>query len=186
MKCSSKRPLLVALAANALDPDKERALRIHLRTCAACRGYLAQISTVTENLRAIEIRSDIQASETFHRKLASRLRTEHSEPFWISAWSDFRALVLTNPRTAWFTLLVGLLGLLLFRPGVRPIKDISVIATSPAPDPRLEVAPSVSNYQVVANRSFEILDELLTAQGTQTSPAPPTYTASTLSLAKDL
>jgi len=189
MNCSSKRRLIVALVANTLDSDKKQALQVHLRTCARCRGYLEQISTVTNNLRAVEIRSDIQASESFHRKLAARLRTEHSEPFWISAWSQFRVLLMSHPRTALATgmVLVGALGLLLFRPTVPPVNDVSAIAVYQAPNPRPEVAPSISNYQVVANRSFEMLDELLTAQGTKTSPSsPPIYTASTLSLKKDL
>jgi len=188
MNCSNQRKRIIALAANALDPDKKRSLQVHLRTCAKCREYLEEISTITENLRAVEIRSDLQASESFHHKLAARLRTQNSEPFWISALSDFRALLMSNPRTALATgmLLVGALGLLLFRPAVPPINDVSPIAAYQARYAPLEVAPSISNYQVVANHSFELLDELLTIQGTKTSPSPPIYTASTLSLAKDL
>jgi hypothetical protein len=49
-----------------------------------------------------------------------------------------------------------------------------------------EIEPSISNYQVVANRSFEKLDQLLTTQGTKTAPSLPIYTASTLSISKDL
>ena len=188
MNCSNKRHRIIALAANTLDPDQKRALQVHLRTCAECRRFLEEISAITENLRAVEIRSDLQASESFHRKLAARLRTEHTEPFWISAWSDFRALLMSNPRTALASgmALVGALGILLFRPTVPQANDLSPIAIYQVRKLQPEVAPSVSNYQVVANHSFELLDELLTAQGTKTSPSPPIYTASTLSLAKDL
>src|SRR6266404_2879062 len=100
MNCSTKRKLIVALAANALDPEKKSAIQVHLKTCAECRAYMEEVSTVTENLRAVEIRSDLMPSESFHRQLAARLRSERSEPFWMSALSDFRALVKSNPRSA--------------------------------------------------------------------------------------
>ena len=188
MNCSSKRPLIVALAANTIEPDQKRAVEFHLRTCAECRAYLEEISIVTEHLRAVKIRSDVQASESFHRKLAARLRAERSEPFWISASSYFRALLMFNPGASIATgiILVGALGLFLFRPTSTSESDTSRIAVYEERDLRQEIAPSISNYQMVANRSFEMLDELLTVQGNKTAPATQIYTASTLSLAKDL
>jgi hypothetical protein len=40
--------------------------------------------------------------------------------------------------------------------------------------------PTISNYQMVANRSLEKLDELLTRQGNRNPSPSPIYTASTL------
>jgi len=188
MNCCSKRQWIVALATNALDPYKTRALQAHLQTCASCREYLKQVSTVSENLRGVTIRSDIHASETFHRKLAARLRTERSEALWRSALADLRAMLTSYPRAGLATgvVLVSAIGLCLFRPSAPPVKDVSTKMVFLPSASRPEVAPSVSNYQVVANRSFEMLEELLTAQGSKTSPSPPVYTASTVSLGRSL
>jgi hypothetical protein len=46
-----------------------------------------------------------------------------------------------------------------------------------------ELAPTIANYQMVANQSLEKLSELLTRQGNKSLPPAPLYTASSLELA---
>jgi hypothetical protein len=47
------------------------------------------------------------------------------------------------------------------------------------------LAPTLANYQRTANQSLEKLDALLTRQSERALPAPPSYTASTLSLVNE-
>jgi hypothetical protein len=47
------------------------------------------------------------------------------------------------------------------------------------------LAPTLANYQKVANQSLDKLDALLTRQGNRALPSMPIYTASTLALAQE-
>jgi hypothetical protein len=65
------------------------------------------------------------------------------------------------------------------RPGAHlPATTGAQAVLTPAANQNLE--PTLSNYQMVANRSLEELDELLTRQGNRNPPPIPLYTASTL------
>jgi Putative zinc-finger len=72
------------LALGELNARTAAALRAHIETCDGCRRYLAEISTVTERLAAAEMTPDIQASESFHRRLVTRLKTPESHA-WVGA-----------------------------------------------------------------------------------------------------
>ena len=89
---------------------------------------------------------------------------------------------LTLPATV--VLVLALFALVTLRqhpavslPGTHEIQVVS--ASSPESDP----APTIANYQMVANQSLDKLDELLTRQGNKRLPPAPIYTASTLKLA---
>ena len=71
--CAQNQKLIVWLTLNTLDARQTRQLRTHLETCEGCRRYLAEISNVTERLAEQE-NLDIQASESFHRRVAGKLR----------------------------------------------------------------------------------------------------------------
>jgi len=105
--CVQNRKLIVWLSLKSLDAGQERQLRSHLETCEGCRRYLAEISNVTEMLAATEPASDIQASESFHRKVAGRLRAAKpdslAEILAATPERDFRqilALGTTGPAAA--------------------------------------------------------------------------------------
>jgi hypothetical protein len=69
----------------------------------------------------------------------------------------------------------------LFVPSKHPGPPVSaplpaqVVSTD---NPGGELAPSLANYQIVANRSLDELDELLTRQAHHPQPRAPIYTAS--------
>jgi hypothetical protein len=46
-----------------------------------------------------------------------------------------------------------------------------------------DLAPTIANYQAVANESLEAFDQLLTRQSTKPVPAPSPFTAAELALA---
>ena len=91
--CAQNRKLIAWLASNALDARQTRQLQAHLETCEGCRRYLAEISNVTERLAAAETNPDVQASESFHRKVAGKLRTAKPDSIGEILAAYFRAPV---------------------------------------------------------------------------------------------
>jgi hypothetical protein len=182
--CSNHRERIAWLALGALEARQERELRAHLTSCAGCRHYLQEIAHVTDKLGAVELRSDIQTSESFHQNVANALRTKKSGPAWETVLAPFRAAGwlnwrITLPAVGTAIGLITVLSLFLERPLVP-----SPVPTSAPPkfvqNKQGDPAPTFSTYRIIANQSLDRLDELLTRQGNKNAPAAPIYTASTL------
>src|ERR1039458_8624819 len=95
--CAQNRKHIAWLTLNALDARQKRQLRAHLETCEGCRRYLAEISNVTERLAQTETNPDIQASESFHQKLAGRLRAAKPDSLGEILAVYFRGTLLKFP-----------------------------------------------------------------------------------------
>jgi anti-sigma factor RsiW len=182
--CAQNEKLIAGLALNALDARQALALREHLATCEVCRRYLADISNVTGRLAEAEAIPGIQASESFHQRLAGRLRATKPD-------SLTEVLAAYFARLNWHVVLPAITALVVI--GVIIATWRQPPATSPAPQPAVQtasasdadddLAPTLANYQRVANQSLAKLDALLTQQGNRALPPMPIYTASTLTLA---
>ena len=181
--CSTHRKRIAWLAVDALDVQEARNLRAHLETCEGCRRYLEEISHVTERLIATETEPGVQASESFHQRLVGRLRSAESGSFSETVVPRLRALSLN-----WRVVLpvigataVVIAALTVFQPRSGVLLPAPTGAQEKvAPNVKNDPDPTLSNYQVVAKRSLEELDELLTRQGNRNPPQTPLYTASTL------
>jgi hypothetical protein len=93
-----------------------------------------------------------------------------------------RAVLLNRrvvlPLVGATAMVIAVIALFERRPGVRlPATTGNQAALTPSAKKDLE--PTISNYQMVANRSLEELDELLTRQGNRNPTPTPLYTAST-------
>ena len=185
--CHKYRKLIAWLALDELDVGQARNLRTHFETCAGCRAYMEEISSVTNNLTAAEPRTDVQASESFHHRLIGKLRA--AEPVSIRenalmwAWETFSNWRVAVPVIAAFVVLIGVF--IVQKP--RPVVSVSLSAQSSLPtalttDLQTDPAPTIANYTIVANQSLEKLDELLTRQANQNPLPTRIYTASTLTL----
>ena len=183
--CAQNRKLIVWLALNALDAQQTRQLRAHLETCEGCRRYLAEISNVTERLVAAETNPDVQASESFHRKVAGKLRTAKPDSI-----GEILAAYLRSIRLNWRVALPAIAALVVIGVTVAIWRQPPVVSSSPragtqtasVSDADNDLAPTIANYQRVANQSLDKLDALLTRQGNRALPSMPIYTASTLAL----
>lgn len=187
--CAQNRKLITWLALNALEAQPARQLRAHLETCEGCRRYLAEISNVTDRLVAIEPNPDVQATDSFHRKVVGRLRTAKPDSAAEIVAAYFRGTLL-NWRVALPAIaalvLAGLTFTFVRRQPVVPSPPPQVaIQTAPAADANNDLAPTIANYQRVANQSLDKLDALLTRQGNRALPSMPIYTASAFTLAKE-
>lgn len=184
--CAKNRKRIAWLAIGALEAQASRELQAHLETCEGCRQYLNEISNVTETLAATELAPDIQASESFHRRVARKLRAEQSRPAW-----EFLAAFLRHLPLNWRVALTALGAILLVavalsvfvrRPGVSAQAPAPAQAALP-PNRNSTLPPTLANYQFVANHSLEELDDLLTRQANRHLAPAPLYTASILAIA---
>ena len=184
--CAKNRKLIAWLAVNALDARQAAQLREHLEICEGCRCYLAEISNVTERLAAEKATPDVQASESFHRKVAGRLRSAKPDSLGetLAAY-----LALLN----WRVVLPAFVALVVIGVNVAIWRQPPKISKPPRTGTQIasvanaesDLAPTLANYQRVANQSLDKLDALLTKQGNRPLPSMPIYTASTLGLAQE-
>jgi hypothetical protein len=185
--CSNKRKLIALLGMRELDVQEARELRTHLQTCEGCRQYMEEISGVTETLAAAETTSDLQTTESFHRKVLAGLQADESVSVWETAGIFFRGSLL-NWRVALPVIAVSIMlivGLAVQRH--QSSGSVSLHTQPPAqivsaPDANADLLPTIANYQMVANQSLQKLDELLDQQAKRTLPSTPVYTASMLAL----
>jgi hypothetical protein len=179
--CAENQKLIAWLALDALDARTAVAIRDHLAHCEGCRGYFEEISGVAANLAAPPA-PDVQTSENFHRRVVGGLRTAKPDSLLEILTADFHRARL-NWRTA-LTVAAALVVISLTL--IVPRRSPEVAPPPPAPLPSASVsdadndlAPTIANYQRVADQSLDQLDALLTRQGNQTLQAMPVYTAST-------
>ncbi|HWX22056.1 MAG TPA: zf-HC2 domain-containing protein [Candidatus Binatia bacterium] len=173
------------LALGTLEARPAEQLRAHLDTCAACRTYFEELSNITASLSVPEPETNVQVSPAFHRRLAASLRAEKPRSPWAAMAESFQRLALNwrvvLPAAGAVTAAVIVLAVLRPPPTVVPPARTPVQVAS-VPRFKSDLPPTIANYESVANRSLDQLDELLTKQGTR-NPAPaPVYTASALAL----
>ena len=185
--CSNNRKLIAWLALNALDAQRGQALRDHLQTCPGCRRYLEEVSEVTQKLAAAEAGSDIRSSESFHQKVVCALRAEGTgAETWVAqlraTLSNWRVALPLIGATA---IVIAAFSIVARHPGV-PLSTPARALVVLTPNTKIDLAPTISNYQMVANRSLEELDELLTRQGNRNSSPAQILTPSALARATAL
>ena len=184
--CSKNRKFIAWLAVGALEARQAQDLRAHLECCAGCRRYLEEISCVTERLAAAEVGPDLQASESFHRRVVGALRAETSESIRDTLAARLRGTLLAwrvaVPVIGAAAVVIALWMDWVWRPGLAPHPQPKVQIVR-LPDATRDLPPTVANYQRVANRSLEELDELLTRQGNRNLSSARLYTASDLARA---
>jgi len=185
--CSRNRKPLAWLALGELDARRAAALRAHMETCEGCRRYMEEISGVNDKLAAAKMIPDVQTSEAFHRRVVARLRSERPSAAWQVLAGRFVAGCL-NWRTALpvvggAALVIAMLSVLTRQPAAVPPASIGAQAVLP-PDIESDLPPTIANYQRIATRSLDELDELLTKQGKRNPSPIPIYTASLVASAR--
>lgn len=174
--CSKNRKQLALLAVDALNATEQRELRAHLKTCEGCRSYLHEISNVTQKLSAVETRSHLQTSPEFHQRVTRSLRAQETPSTWVLLGQVRRALSNWRIALPLAAATAGVVALLLF--ARQPTTPVRNIAQANPPTVKTDLDPTISNYQMVANRSLEKLDELLNRQANHNHSHTPIYTAS--------
>ena len=182
--CRKNRKPITWLALDALDAEATQALRAHIQTCAGCHGYFEEISRVTTTLRMAQPAPDVKASSSFHRNVLHALKSEGNKPAWSKLMAALR-LTSLNWRVALSVLgaaaVVLVVASVLFHRPAGPAPDPRVAQIPAATSSATDLAPTLSNYQTLANQSLDKLDEVLTRQANQ-RPAPASiYTASAFS-----
>jgi len=179
--CRRNRKLIAWLTLDMLENAQERKLRAHLETCAGCRRYFEEISSIAQGIRASETRAEIQMEESFHRRVLGALRAEESE----ANWPALPVRWLLNWRVALSAFCgIAFIALALSDFFSQPRHYSSTSSTAqlvpPAQYRKIDLPPTLSSYELVANQSLEKLDELLTRQASRNPPPAPNYRASSL------
>jgi hypothetical protein len=192
--CSRNRKLITWLALNALEAGQARELRAHLESCEGCRHYLAEMSSVAGRLAEAGTESGLETTEAFHQKVVAAVRAASKTDGTASrapvgwrgcsrlAWEGLRTssrLRLELGGAAVVLVMLAALVLFVWRPGRTP----QVPSHDQPGGARLlmtDLAPTLANYQMVANHSLETLDDLLTQQGLRNLAPARTCTAGAL------
>jgi hypothetical protein len=176
--CSRNRKQIAWLALDALDAGKTAALREHLGHCEGCRRYWEEISNVTERVSAAAPDSALEPSVSFHRRVVNKLPAVGPGSVLenLAAWLRGPMLNGRVALPAIAVLVIALVALIAprhppaFSPPAPPMVQMGSVTGSGS-----DLAPTVANYQVIANQSLKKLDELLTRQGNKPLPPAPVY-----------
>jgi hypothetical protein len=177
--CLKNREQIALLAMDALDHQDKRKLRAHLDSCAACRRYLEEISSVAGKLRAAEPESAGHPSASFHRNLMGSLAGVKRESVGdailariLEIWNWRLAL----PAAAAAALVIAawlVMAPRAYVPAPAPLAFHSVAI----PGQKSDLEPTFSNYEMAVHQSLDNLDKLLTEQGNRNPEPSPAYTA---------
>jgi hypothetical protein len=184
--CSKNRKPLALLAIDALEASRATELREHLEVCPNCRAYFDEIGNVAKSFSELspEKNSSLSTSASFHNKVVNAIRETEAGSFWSKLYDSLRSspnFLRFAPGVVAAAMLVIIFAALLHpKPDIQ--QGIVPKATSPAAIKSDKLpSPTFSNYQLVASRSLEDLDQLLTRQSQRNLPVSPLYRASNLS-----
>jgi negative regulator of sigma E activity len=184
--CSKNRKLIAWLALGMLEGREAAELREHISTCEGCRRYSEEIANVAARLEAAEPDSDLKASDFFHRRVAGKLRAVESSSL-VERLAERVRGAMPNWRVALPAMAVLALALLVMTASqhyTAPFAPATPVAQGlPAAGADSDLAPTLANYQMIANQSLDKLSDLLTRQGNRNLPAAPVYTASSFQTA---
>jgi len=177
--CTRHRKQLAWLAAGNLESATARDLHLHLESCPGCRSYLAELSKVTGNLFQPASAPTVEASERFHRRVLAALEKERAgqRPVSRIAW---RPILLRVALPAFAVVMaLAILAVIYFHPTPQPRAESAPQALTRPSVIASELQPTIANYQSVANRSLDELDELVTRQARH-YPSQPALSSSTM------
>jgi len=171
--CSQNRKLIAELALNSISALGEERLRDHFKSCDGCRAYFEEMSRLTNVLSVHGVRTDITASEVFHKKVLSRLERSPGQAVF-TLLLNWR---LIGPAVAVLALIAACV---MLWPRQTQMPEM-VKHVSPAHSTvRADLDPTVANYQRIVNESPDTLDELISKQGSKHAAPTPIYTVSAL------
>ncbi|HEV2211041.1 MAG TPA: hypothetical protein VG167_19890 [Verrucomicrobiae bacterium] len=148
-----------------------------MKGCQGCASYYRQMCQVSDGLLAAANEPAIDAPVALHSRMVQALRSLENarQRNWLEEfmpWSRCGVAVVT------LAVLLGIVTLV-FVTSSHP----SITARPPTPaagHAKTDLAPTISNYQMIANQSVEDLDELLTRQANLRRASAPSYTASSV------
>ena len=175
--CSRNARAIAELALGTLKGDAANQLRDHIEQCAGCREHFDEMRRVTGALGSAPVRTDIETSELFHRKLVSRLAAGSQSNPWRWVCASLLQSRFAAPAIAAFAAICGILVFWPRQPNLQQVVQTPMAVRSEA---RQDLNLSLANYQKVANRSPDSLDDLIAQQSKKRSAPMPVYRASAL------
>lgn len=178
--CSKNRKPIAWLILGGLKGEPATTLRQHLENCEGCRCYFNELSKLTATLKAVEAQ-DIQATESFHRRVAARIKGQEARSTRDTLMASLLDWRVALPAACGFALVLLIGWFLVARERVESPSRTSSIVQRPSEHNReADFVPTIANYQMIANRSLESFDKVLSEQARKKVPPAPLYTASAL------
>src|SRR6266705_117017 len=88
--CRKNQPLIVEMTFGSLNPEETRRLRIHFEVCPGCAQYSQEVAAIyRDHARAAKVLSDVQANNSFHRRLKLRIEADAARPVFARALTAF-------------------------------------------------------------------------------------------------
>jgi anti-sigma factor RsiW len=171
--CSKHRKKIAWLTLNALDAAEERDLRTHLESCPPCRAYWKEVSSLTGKLSSARQPANLEASESFHQQVIRAVR-DQSQGLTDGLFARWHSVAwrVALPVVGVVAVVVAVFSLGLWRPQNPPKSSAAPHSRATI---RVDLEPTVFNYQMAANASLDGLDELLTSQGNRNLPPAPRF-----------
>lgn len=163
---------MVLLAAGELAPEQAELLRSHARTCPACARYLREMSSLSETLQTAAVEPAVEASDLFHSSVVRKLRAQNA--IGRSWFEQLTSIEKWGVAAAALAVGLAVLSGVFAKLSHSPPRHIAENTVTSYVEP--EPAPTLSNYQIVANRSLEEFDGLLTRQANRGLPPVRLYT----------
>jgi anti-sigma factor RsiW len=177
--CRRNRKRITWLAVDALDAAEAQKLREHIETCDECRCYFEAMTRLAERVESAQPGPEPGFSQRLHRRVLGALRSRQQRAGILSG-------LMNRMQPGWRFGLIGataiavaIVALLALQ---RPSHSVPVRPEHPQTT-RPEVAgvdvdPTVANYRIAANHSFEQMDRLLQREANRTSASGRPYRAS--------
>ncbi len=191
--CFFKRKRIAWLAIDALEPRQATELSSHLETCEGCRQYLREIYAVTRSLKTGQLATEAElVIPSKHHKLAGVLHPLRMPSPWETLFAplpgrgaNWKAVLAALGSIAVIVLILSVTSRHAGAPPATPPLRSGIVRPDPAavaPTFNPDLSPTVANYLLVANRSLDQFDDLLTKQAHRPPPSTAVYTASMLAM----
>lgn len=178
--CSRNRRPIAWLLLGDLKGEAATTLREHLENCDGCRRYFNDLSKLTATLKALEAQ-DIQATESFHRRVVAGIKGQEERSTRESLMAFLLDWRVGLPAACGLAVVLLLGWFLVARELTKaPSPTESTVQRAPEQNREANFVPTIANYHMIANRSLEGFDKVLSEQARKKIPPAPSYTASAL------
>jgi hypothetical protein len=178
--CNHNRKLIALLVLEELEATKKKHILAHLDQCHGCRAYFDELSGIAGVLSQRKKMLPIEASEQFHASLLRQFRETGHGSFWGTLLQQHR-LTFSSWRVAlpiFGTAALVLFAILAFLHSVPvPVRPSTLQETASIQHLKNDLDPTISNYRMAADQSFERFNEMLTEQGCRNLAPTAIYTA---------
>ena len=178
--CSQNRKIIALLVLEELEAPHKQNIQAHLNQCPGCQAYFDELAGIAGALMSRKSLPPVEATQQFHASLLRQLRGTSHRFSWLDLLRHYR-FGLANRRIVLPVLGTAALALVallaMFRPAAVPPQPVPNYEVASHQNLKTNIDPTISNYRMAAEQSFEKFDQMLTEQGSKNLSTTAIYTA---------